>query len=109
MPELAKKNRAEMRAVCLQCHVTRHADAFFEKFDNVVVEYTESYYKPAKKIYDDLKEKNLSPRNPLMKKADWIFWYLWHHEGRRMRIGAAMMGLDYAWWDTARMKPKYAT
>ena len=36
-----------------------------------------------------------SPK-PFDDKADWLFWYLWHHEGRRMRIGAAMMGADYA-------------
>jgi len=71
-PEVARKNRDQMRAVCLQCHVTRHADAFFEKFDHVVVE-----------------------------RAEWLYWYLWHHEGRRMRIGAAMMGPDYAWWHGA--------
>ena len=101
MPELAKRNREEMRAVCLQCHVTRHADAFFEKFDRVVVEYTENYYKPAKKIIDELKEKKLLTPKPFDEKAEWLYWYLWHHEGRRMRIGAAMMGPDYAWWHGA--------
>jgi len=23
---------------------------------------------------------------------------MWHHEGRRARMGTAMMGPDYAWW-----------
>ena len=31
-------------------------------------------------------------------KLDWIYYELWHHEGRRGRHGAAMMGPDYAWW-----------
>lgn len=101
MPEVAKKNREEMRSVCLQCHVSRHADAFFEKFDKVVVEYTESYFKPAKKILDELKEKKLLTPKPFDETAEWLYWYLWHHEGRRMRIGAAMMGPDYAWWHGA--------
>ncbi len=29
---------------------------------------------------------------------EWSFWELWHHEGRRARHGASMMGPDYTWW-----------
>jgi hypothetical protein len=29
---------------------------------------------------------------------EWEYWELWHHEGRRARMGAAMMGPDYTWW-----------
>ena len=31
-------------------------------------------------------------------EIDWIYWELWHHEGRRARHGAAMSGPDYTWW-----------
>ena len=31
-------------------------------------------------------------------KLDWIYYELWHHEGRRARHGASMSGPDYAWW-----------
>ena len=31
-------------------------------------------------------------------KYEWIWWEIWHHEGRRARHGAAMMGPDYTWW-----------
>jgi hypothetical protein len=30
--------------------------------------------------------------------VEWEYWELWHHEGRRARMGAAMMAPDYAWW-----------
>jgi hydroxylamine dehydrogenase len=26
------------------------------------------------------------------------YYELWHHEGRRARMGAAMMAPDYSWW-----------
>ena len=29
---------------------------------------------------------------------EWKFYELWHHEGRRARMGAAMMAPDYTWW-----------
>ena len=31
-------------------------------------------------------------------KIEWTYWEIWHHEGRRARHGAAMMGPDYTWW-----------
>jgi len=29
---------------------------------------------------------------------EWQYYELWHHEGRRARMGTAMMAPDYAWW-----------
>ena len=29
---------------------------------------------------------------------EWIYYELWHHEGRRARMGTAMMGPDYTQW-----------
>jgi hypothetical protein len=31
-------------------------------------------------------------------KIDWTWFELWHHEGRRARHGASMMGPDYTHW-----------
>jgi len=32
------------------------------------------------------------------EKIEWTYFYLWHHEGRRARMGASMMGPDYTQW-----------
>ena len=45
-----------------------------------------------------LMEKEVISKGNFDDKIDWIYWELWHHEGRRARMGAAMMGPDYAWW-----------
>jgi len=46
-----------------------------------------------------VKEKGLL-ENPAAFSNDieWTYWEIWHHEGRRARHGAAMMGPDYTWW-----------
>ena len=46
-----------------------------------------------------VKERNLL-KSPAASgsKREWTDWELWHHEGRRARHGAAMMGPDYTWW-----------
>jgi hypothetical protein len=33
-----------------------------------------------------------------VEPVQWTFWELWHHEGRRARHGASMMGPDYTHW-----------
>ena len=35
---------------------------------------------------------------PFGSKLDFIWFELWHHEGRRARHGASMMGPDYTQW-----------
>jgi hypothetical protein len=40
----------------------------------------------------------LSSRSYFDEELEWEFYELWHHEGRRARMGAAMMAPDYAWW-----------
>ena len=31
-------------------------------------------------------------------RIEWDYFYLWHHEGRRARMGASMNAPDYAHW-----------
>ncbi len=53
---------------------------------------------PARDIRALLMEKDVIPKGYFDDKIDWIYWELWHHEGRRARHGTAMSGPDYAWW-----------
>ena len=36
--------------------------------------------------------------NPWDDEIELVFYHLWHHEGRRARMGTAMLGQDYAHW-----------
>ena len=40
----------------------------------------------------------LSKERYFDEELEWQFYEFWHHEGRRARMGAAMMAPDYAWW-----------
>ena len=91
--------REKMKMVCLACHSENWAQAHFTRFDAAVENYNKVYYKPMKKIVDNLYEKKLlNKENPLDELLEIEFYELWHHEGRRARFGAAMMAPDYAWW-----------
>ena len=91
--------REAMKDVCAGCHTSTFSDGHFYQFDASVRLYNEKFAIPAKAIMDKVRERKLL-ENPASFSNDieWEFWELWHHEGRRARHGAAMMGPDYTWW-----------
>lgn len=48
-----------------------------------------------KAIVDDLRNTGLLGTKPLSNPLDFIYFELWHHEGRSARYGAVMGGADY--------------
>ncbi len=96
--ENADKKRAAMQNVCNSCHSTPFVEGFYKQFDNLVNLYDDKFAKPATAIRQELMDKGKLTKANFDDKLDWIYWELWHHEGRRARHGAAMSGPDYAWW-----------
>ena len=94
-----KEERKKMEEVCLACHSPVWTKGHFTRFDAAVVNYNDNYFKPMKKLIDDLYQRKLldSSKN-LDEKLEIDMYELWHHEGRRARFGAAMMAPDYTWW-----------
>ncbi len=91
--------REKMTKVCIACHSPRWTKAHFKNLDDVVFNYNEVYYKPMKKLIDDLYEQKLLSKDKMFdEKLEIDMYELWHHEGRRARFGAAMMAPDYTWW-----------
>ncbi len=91
--------RAAMQDVCTACHTKTFTDGHFYQFDASVRLYNDKFAKPATELMTLIREKKLL-ENPasFSNKIEWTYWELWHHEGRRARHGAAMMGPDYTWW-----------
>jgi hypothetical protein len=96
--ENADKKRLAMQNVCSSCHSSPFVDGFYKQFDNLVNLYDDKFAKPATAIRQELMDKGKITKANFDDKLDWIYWELWHHEGRRARHGAAMSGPDYAWW-----------
>ena len=94
--EIKRKN---MQDVCLACHGQGFVDGHYAQLDGVVNLYNEKFAKPGLALYKLAKEKKLGGGTAAFSnKYEWIWWEIWHHEGRRARHGAAMMGPDYTWW-----------
>jgi hypothetical protein len=91
--------RKKMETVCLQCHSQAWTEGHFSNMDTVVEKYNELYYKPIKAEMDRMYEEGKLSRDSYFdEELEWEYYELWHHEGRRARMGAAMMAPDYAWW-----------
>jgi hypothetical protein len=94
-----QERRAAMKGVCANCHEATHVDNFYRQFDDLVGLYNDKFAKPAQALMDDLKKDGvLRAEAPFEHEVQWSFWELWHHEGRRARHGASMMGPDYTHW-----------
>jgi hydroxylamine dehydrogenase len=94
----AMAKRGRMQQVCTTCHATSYVEGFWKQYDDFVVLYNEKFAKPGQQIMNALYEQGLVAKGQFKDEIEWTWFYLWHHEGRRARHGAAMMAPDYAHW-----------
>jgi len=92
-----EKGRKLMVKVCTNCHSSIHTRNHFAKLDRSVQLYN-FYQSKAANMLADLKAKNLLKKDKWKDPFQELYYYLWHHVGRRARQGSAMDGPDYAHW-----------
>lgn len=91
--EIRRKN---MNDVCLNCHSQSYTDAFYTQYDALIEQYHTKFADPGLEL--------MALAKPLLKPVEFsnpveFTWFeIWHHEGRRARHGASMMGPDYTHW-----------
>ena len=90
--------RGDMQATCKSCHSKTWVDGFYVQYDQAVELYNNKYGKPGLAIYQYLKDQKIIDAIPMNEEMDYVWFEIWHHEGRRARHGASMMGPDYVQW-----------
>jgi len=100
-----EQKRADMLKVCEQCHSKSWAEGELKMADKVIDVYNAVALAIKKKYYDPIKEQKLDEDTKFNGKsrADTLWHEIWHHEGRRWRMGAFMQGPDYEHWHGAYM------
>jgi len=94
-----EKKRNNMKEVCMSCHGPRFVEGHYAQMDGVINLYDQKFAKPAGQIMKMITDKGLlKNKASFANDIEWVYYELWHHEGRRARHGAAMMGPDYTWW-----------
>ncbi len=93
-----EKKRASMQDVCSACHGGPFVESFYRSFDDTIDLWNTKFGQPAQSIMTALRDaKKLTP-TPFDEELEWTFYRLWHHEGRRARMGASMQGPDFVQW-----------
>ena len=97
LPDWEKK-RSAMKAVCTNCHGGAFVDSFYKSYDDTVDLWNTKFAQPAQDIMNALRQAGKLTPTPFDEEIEWTFYRLWHHEGRRARMGAAMQGPDFVQW-----------
>ena len=94
-----EERRHDMKNVCSNCHTSSYIDNFYVQYDGAINMYNDKFGSPATKIYSKVRSSGLISNDIAFDdELEWTFFYLWHHEGRRARMGAAMFAPDYTQW-----------
>jgi len=94
-----EQRRKDMKNVCSDCHTSSFVDNFYTQYDGAVDMYNNKFAKPATDIYNKVRASGLITSDiDFDDELEWTYFYLWHHEGRRARMGAAMFAPDYTQW-----------
>lgn len=88
--------RNNMKNVCVNCHERQWVDNFYVQYDSLIDLYHQKFAQPGLDLYN-LAKPLLSPVE-FANHLDFIWYEIWHHEGRRARHGVSMMGPDYTHW-----------
>lgn len=89
--------QTNMKQICLQCHTPPLVDRVYSQAEQVVAT-TNDRVKEAKAIVDGLRSSGAMAGPPFSDRIDFIYFDLWHYDGRTAKHGAFMGGADFVQW-----------
>ena len=89
--------QAKMKQVCSQCHTKEIPDRVYEQAEKVV-QTTNQKVSDAKALMDGLRKEGALSGPPFSQPIDFIYFDLWHYDGRTSKHGAFMGGADFVQW-----------
>jgi len=91
------ERRENMKEVCTSCHSTEFVEKFYIQYDNLITLYNNKFAKPGLALYKAAKPL-FKRKDKFANNIDFTWFEIWHHQGRRARHGASMMGPDWTHW-----------
>jgi len=92
-----QQKRDRMKAVCGQCHSETWVDNYYDQAD-LAVELYNIQYSDALETVNGLYDDGLLTPEAFDEPIEFKIYEMWHHEGRRARMGSFMQGPDYVQW-----------
>ena len=89
--------QAKMKQVCSQCHTPAVIDRVYSQAEQVVVN-TNQKVKDAQDLVNGLRKDGSLSGPPFSQRIDFVYFDLWHYDGRTSKHGAFMGGADFVQW-----------
>lgn len=89
--------QAKMKQVCLQCHTPPLVDRVYAQAEQVV-QTTNQRVKDAQDLVTGLRKDGTVTGPPFSQPIDFVYFDLWHYDGRTSKHGAFMGGADFVQW-----------
>lgn len=89
--------QAKMKQVCSQCHTAALIDRVYAQAEQVV-QSTNQRVQAAQELVNGLRKDGLLAGPPFSQPIDFVYFDLWHYDGRTSKHGAFMGGADFVQW-----------
>jgi hypothetical protein len=95
-PDFAQA-QVNMKLICNQCHSKPFIERVYTQAEQVVTSTNEKVQK-AQELVASLRKEGVLVSQPFQKPIDFLFFDLWHYDGRTSKHGAFMGGADFVQW-----------
>ena len=89
--------QVNMKQVCTQCHSKATIDRVYSQAEQVVTS-TNAKVQHAQDIVNALRADGTLTGKPFSNPLDFVYFDLWHYDGRTSKHGAFMGGADFVQW-----------
>jgi hydroxylamine dehydrogenase len=91
------RGQAAMKQICVQCHTPPLVDRVYAEAEKVVAT-TNERVQAATDIMTALRKDGVLTGTPFSLPIDFVYFDLWHYDGRTSKHGAFMGGADFIQW-----------
>ena len=92
-----ERAQAEMRQICGQCHAVSLVERVYTDAEKVVAN-TNARVQEAQDVMMALRKDGVLTGAPFTTPIDFLYFDLWHYDGRTSKHGAFMGGADFVQW-----------
>ena len=89
--------QAKMKQICSQCHTPELIDRVYKQAEQVV-QSTNQRVQAAQDIVTALRKEGALTGAAFSQPIDFVYFNLWHYDGRTSKHGAFMGGADFVQW-----------
>lgn len=93
----AEAAQAKMKQVCSQCHAATTIDRVYAQAEKVVAT-TNANVRAAQTLVEGLRADGTLSGPAFSQPIDFVYFDLWHYDGRTSKHGAFMGGADFVQW-----------